>query len=325
MRVFSGIQPTGKIHIGNYLGAIKNWIELQDKNECVFSIVDLHSLTIPYQVATLQKRIMETAIIHIAAGIDPDKSIFFVQSHIKEHTELTWFLNTVCPVGQLSRMTQYKEKAKQFKRNINAGLLNYPILQAADILLYQTELVPIGQDQKQHLELAADIARKFNLRFGQTFKIPKAQIPKQGAKIMALNNPKKKMSKSVSESCLFLSDEPVEIKTKIMAAVTDTGKTIKYDPKRKPGVANLLTIYSLLNNQPIKEIEKQFSNKGYAEFKKELIRIIVDYLEPFRRKRKELVNREVYLKEILDKGAQRAQRIAQINMIEIKRKMGLTD
>jgi len=324
MRVFSGIQPTGKIHLGNYLGAIKHWVELQEKHECVFSIVDLHSLTIPYDPATLQERIIETFITHLAAGIDPDKAIFFVQSQIKEHSELAWLLNTVCPVGELNRMTQYKEKAKQFKKDINAGLLNYPILQAADILLYQTDLVPIGQDQKQHLELAADIARKFNQRFGQTFKIPKPDIPELGAKIMALNDPRKKMSKSIPESCLFLSDEPEEIKRKIMSAVTDTGKEIKYDPKKKPGIANLLTIYSLLVNKSIKEIEKKFKNKGYAEFKKSLVEIIINYLEPFRRKQKELINREIYLKEVLEKGTRRAQAIAQANMIEVRRKMGLT-
>lgn len=324
MRVFSGIQPTGKIHIGNYLGAIKHWVELQEKHECVFSIVDLHSLTIPYDPANLQERIIETAITHIAAGIDPDKAIFFVQSQVKEHSELAWLLNTVCPVGELSRMTQYKEKAKQFKKNINAGLLNYPVLQTADILLYQANLVPIGQDQKQHLELAADIARRFNQRFGETFIIPRPDIPKLGAKIMALNDPKKKMSKSVPESCLFLFDEPKEIKKKIMAAVTDTGKEIKYDAKRKPGIANLLTIYSLLSGEQIKKIEKKFANKGYAEFKQSLTEIIINYLEPFRRKQKELINREIYLKEILEKGARRAQTIAQANITEIKRKMGLT-
>lgn len=324
MRVFSGIQPTGKIHIGNYLGAIKHWVKLQEKHECVFSIVDLHSLTIPYNPANLQERIIETAVTHMAAGIDPDKAIFFVQSQVKEHSELAWLLNTVCPVGELSRMTQYKEKAKQFKKNINAGLLNYPVLQAADILLYQANLVPIGQDQKQHLELAADIARRFNQRFGETFIIPRPDIPKLGAKIMALNDPKKKMSKSVPESCLFLFDEPKEIKKKIMAAVTDTGKEIKYDAKRKPGIANLLTIYSLLSGEPIKRIEKKFANKGYAEFKQSLTEIIINYLEPFRRKQKELINREIYLKEILEKGARRAQAVAQANMTEIKRKMGLT-
>ena len=324
MRVFSGIQPTGAIHIGNYLGAIKHWVELQEKNEAVFCIVDLHSLTIPYEPTTLQKRILETAIAHLAVGINPEKAILFVQSQVKEHTELTWLLNTVCPVGELTRMTQYKEKSKQFKNNINAGLLNYPILQAADILLYQTDIVPIGKDQKQHLELAKTIAKKFNKRFGQTFKIPEAQIPKIGGKIMALNNPKKKMSKSIPQSCLFLFDEPEQIKVKIMSAVTDTGKTIKYDPKKKPGISNLLTIYSLFSGKPIQDLEKKFKGKGYAEFKKSLVRHLIEKLEPFRRKRKELLSREVYVREILERGAKRAKVIAQSTMAEVRKKMGLS-
>ena len=223
MRVLSGIQPTGSIHIGNYLGAIKQWIKLQEKNECVFFIADLHSLTIPYKPKELQKNILETAIVYLATGIDPQKSIFFIQSDVKEHTELCWLLNTVCPIGDLERMTQYKEKSKQFKKNINAGLLVYPILQAADILLYKTETVPVGKDQVQHIELARTIARKFNQKFGETFVEPKAMLPKLGAKIMALNNPKQKMSKSLSpQSYVSLFEEPEEIKKKIMSAVTDT-------------------------------------------------------------------------------------------------------
>lgn len=323
MRIFSGIQPTGQIHIGNYLGAIKHWKELQENQECVFCIVDLHSLTIPYEPMNLQKKILETAIAHLAIGINPEKAILFVQSQVREHTELTWLLNTICPIGELQRMTQYKEKSRQFKKNINAGLLNYPILMAADILLYQTDAVPIGKDQKQHLELTKTIAKKFNQKFGQTFKIPQAQIPEIGAKIMALNDPKKKMSKSIPQSCLFLFDEPEEIKKKIMSAITDTGKTIKYDLAKKPGISNLLTIYSLFNNQPIKDLEKQFKGKGYAEFKKSLVKILVNSLEPFRRKRKGLLNREVYVREILNQSAKKAQIIAQSTITDVRKKMGL--
>ena len=197
MRILSGIQPTGELHIGNYLGAIKQWLELQKNHECVFPIVDLHAITVPYNPKDLQKNIIETAISYLALGLDPEKSIIFVQSKIKEHTELSWLLNTITPLSELERMTQYKEKSRQFKKNLNAGLLNYPILMAADILLYQTDLVPVGKDQEQHLELTRVIAKKFNNRFGKTFKDPKALIPKEGAKIMALNNPKKKMSKSL--------------------------------------------------------------------------------------------------------------------------------
>lgn len=324
MRVFSGIQPTGDIHIGNYLGAIKQWIELQEKNECIFCIVDLHALTVPYDPRKLEGLIMEKVIAYLAAGIDPEKSIIFVQSQIKEHTELTWLLNTVTPIGDLERMTQYKEKSKKFKDNINAGLLNYPILMAADILLYQTDFVPVGEDQKQHVELARTIARKFNQRFGQVFKVPEAKLPKTGARIMSLSNPLKKMSKSDSpESYIGLFDEPEIIKGKIMRAVTDTGKIVKYQPEKKPGISNLLTIYSLLSGKAISELEKKFKNKGYADFKKSLAELTISSLEVFRRKRKELLIREVYVNEILNQGTKRAQVIAQSTIQDVRKKMGL--
>jgi len=324
MRVLSGIQPTGSIHIGNYLGAIKQWIKLQEKNECVFFIADLHSLTIPYKPKELQKNILETAIVYLATGIDPQKSIFFIQSDVKEHTELCWLLNTVCPIGDLERMTQYKEKSKQFKKNINAGLLVYPVLQAADILLYKTETVPVGKDQVQHIELARTIARKFNQKFGETFVEPKAMLPKLGAKIMALNNPKQKMSKSLGpQSYVSLFEEPEEINKKIMSAVTDTGKQIKYDLQKKPGISNLLTIYSLFSEKSIKEIEKTFKGKGYAYFKKSLAELLINSLEHFRRKRKELLRREVYVQETLKVGTKRASVIAKSTIQETRAKMGL--
>jgi tryptophanyl-tRNA synthetase len=325
MRIFSGIQPTGQLHIGNYLGAIKQWIELQQNNECVFCIVDWHALTAPYDPKKFRELVLEKAVIYLAAGVDPAKSIIFVQSEVKEHAELCWLLNTVTPIGDLNRMTQYKEKSKKFQKNLNAGLLNYPILMAADILLYQTEIVPVGQDQKQHVELARTIGRRFNQRFGETFKMPQTKLPKFGAKIMSLTDPKKKMSKSDSlDTNIALFDEPKEIKRKIMAATTDTGKAIKYDPKRKPGVSNLLMIYSLFSGKTIKELEKKFKLKGYAEFKKSLALVLIDSLEPFRRKKQELASREVYVNEILDQGAKRAQVLAQSTMQEVKKKMGLT-
>lgn len=324
MRVLSGIQPTGSIHIGNYLGAIKQWVKLQEKNECVFFIADLHSLTIPYKPKELQKNILETAIVYLATGIDPQKSIFFIQSDVKEHTELCWLLNTVCPIGDLERMTQYKEKSKQFKKNINSGLLVYPVLQAADILLYKTETVPVGKDQVQHIELARTIARKFNQKFGETFVEPKAMLPKLGAKIMALNNPKQKMSKSLGpQSYVSLFEEPEEINKKIMSAVTDTGKQIKYDLQKKPGISNLLTIYSLFSEKSIKEIEKTFKGKGYAYFKKSLAELLINSLEHFRRKRKELLRREVYVQETLKVGTKRASVIAKSTIQETRAKMGL--
>jgi len=324
MRIFSGIQPTGQIHIGNYLGALKQWVELQEKADCVFCIVDLHALTVPYDPKKLRESIIEKAVAYLAAGINPEKSIIFVQSEIKEHTELCWLLNTVTPVGDLERMTQYKEKSKKFKANLNAGLLNYPILMAADILLYQTDVVPVGEDQSQHVELARTIARRFNQKFGQTFKVPEVKLAKSGAKIMSLQNPEKKMSKTDgSESYVGLFDEPEVIKQKIMRAVTDTGKIVKYDLKKKAGISNLLTIYSLLSDKPIKDIEKKFKNKGYSDFKKSLAELTINYLEPLRRKRKELLSREVYVKEILKQGERKAQTIAQSTMQEVRKRMGL--
>ncbi|MBU4275052.1 tryptophan--tRNA ligase [Patescibacteria group bacterium] len=324
MRILSGIQPTGDIHIGNYLGAIKQWLLLQEKNECVFFIADLHSLTVPFDPKILQKSITEKIISYIAVGLDPEKSIIFVQSQIKEHAELAWILNTLCPVGELERMTQYKEKSKKFKDNINAGLLDYPVLMAADILLYKTDAVPVGKDQTQHVELTRTLAKKFNQKFGKTFVEPKAILPKFGSKIMSLTNPKKKMSKTDNpQSYISLFDTPENIQKKIMASTTDSGKQIKYDLTKKPGVSNLLTIYSLLTDKPIKELEKKFKDKGYADLKKSLAKTVIEFLEPFRKKQKELVTRDVYIKEILSRGKNRAQTIAQTTMQEIKEKVGL--
>jgi tryptophanyl-tRNA synthetase len=323
MRIFSGVRPTGELHIGNYLGAIKQWIELQEKNDCVFCIVDLHAITTPYQSKELKKNIFELATAYLASGLNPEKCIFFVQSQVEAHAELAWLLSTTTPIGELQRMTQYKEKVKKYRKDINAGLLNYPILMAADILLYQTDLVPVGKDQQQHVELTRTIARKFNQKFGQTFKEPKVLLPKTGAKIMSLQNPKKKMSKTDDpRGCLELFEEPEEIKKKIMAAVTDPGKVIKYSDS-KPGISNLLTIYSLFSGKSISELERNFKGKGYEEFKKSLSKLLINSLEPFRRKRKELLAREVYIKEILNAGAKRAKTIAQLTLEEAKKKMGL--
>jgi tryptophanyl-tRNA synthetase len=324
MRVFSGIRPTGELHIGNYLGAIKQWIELQEKNECIFCIVDLHAITTPYEKERLQKNIFELAVSYLALGLNPEKCILFVQSQVKEHTELAWLLGTITPLGELQRMTQFKEKSKKHPEYINAGLLNYPVLMAADILLYKTDLVPVGKDQEQHVELTRTIARKFNQKFGQIFKEPKTLLPQTGAKIMSLQNPKKKMSKTDNpQGCIDLFDEPDVIKKKIMTAVTDSGKQIKYDPKRKPGISNLLMIYSLFSGKSIKELEKKFKNSNYEKFKKSLTEQLINSLEPYRRKRKELLSREIYIKEILEKNRKRAENIASSTMNEVRQKMGL--
>jgi len=323
-RIFSGIQPTGTIHIGNYLGALKQWVELQDKNECVFCIVDWHSLTVPYEPAQLQAKIREKLIAYVAAGINPDKSIIFVQSQVKEHAELCWLLNTICPVGELQLMTQYKDKSKKYKDNVNAGLLDYPVLMAADILLYKTVAVPVGKDQEQHVELTRSLAKKFNKRFGQTFPEPEAIMPESGAKIMSLTDPKRKMSKSDDpKSYISLFDTPEDIKKKIMSAETDSGKDVIYNITKKPGISNLMIIYSQLSGKTTQEIEKEFKGKGYGDFKKSLVEVVTNYLEPFRRKQKELQTREVYVDEILKNGKSRAEVIARQTMQEVREKMGL--
>jgi len=324
MRIFSGIQPTGSLHIGNYFGAIKQWLDYQYEDECVFCIVDLHAITTSYDTENLQKLITEKAIIYLAAGLDPEKVIIFVQSRVKEHTELSWLLNTITPLGELYRMTQFKEKSEKNKKNENAGLLNYPVLMAADILLYDTELVPVGEDQKQHVELARTIARKFNSTFGETFVLPKSKLASQGARIMSLTDPKKKMSKSDGEAnYVSLFDSPEKIRKKINSAVTDAQKTIKYDKKNKPGISNLLTIYSLFSGKPIKDIEKEMKGKSYKALKNVVAETTVDSLEPFRKKREEFLSRDVFVEEILKQGEKRARILAETKMHEVRKKMGL--
>ncbi len=324
MRIFSGIRPTGELHIGNYLGAIKQWIELQEKNECIFCVADLHAITTPYEKKDLQKNILETSIAYLAAGLDPEKSIIFIQSQVKEHAELAWLLGSIISIGELKRMTQFKEKSKKHPKYINAGLFNYPVLMASDILLYQTEGVPVGKDQEQHVELTREIARRFNKKFGKVLKVPKSLLPKVGAKIMSLQEPKKKMSKTGNpKGCIGLFDSPKLIQKKIMSAVTDAGKNITYNPKKKAGISNLLTIYSLFSGKSIKQLEKEFKGKKYSEFKKSLAELIIKSLESPRKKRKELLNREVYVRKILEQGKKRAELLARSTVQKAKREMGL--
>jgi tryptophanyl-tRNA synthetase len=325
MRVFSGIRPTGELHLGNYLGAMKQWIKIQDEADSIFCVVDLHAVTTPYKNSDLQKSIMELATDYIAAGLDPEKCILFVQSSVAQHTELAWLLGTITPLGDLKRMTQFKEKSKQHPEYVNAGILNYPILMAADILLYQTDLVPVGKDQQQHVELTREIARRFNARFGRVFKEPRTLLPQVGDKIMSLVEPEKKMSKTGNQKgYIGLFERPEDIKAKIMAAKTDTGKEIKFHAAKKPGISNLLTIYALSSGKTISDLEKEFKGKNYSEFKKSLADYLVNYLESFRKKRKELLTREVYIKDILARGAKKAGVIAQSTMQEVKKAMGLT-
>lgn len=324
MRILSGIQPTGQLHLGNYLGAIKQWIELQNQHDCFFTVVDLHALTVQQDPKEFSRATLEKVVELIASGLNPEQCVIFLQSHVKEHTELAWILNTITPVGELERMTQYKDKSKRNKENINAGLLTYPILQAADILLYQTQEVPVGKDQLQHIELTHTIARKFNNQFGKTFIEPKALVLPEGAKIMSLLDPTKKMSKSDGlPAYVSLFEEPESIRKKLMRATTDTGKEIAYNLTKKPGVSNLLAIYSLFTEQSIKDTEKQFLGKGYAALKKETAELLIDKLEPFRRKKKELQSRDLYLKEILKHGARKARSIASATMEDVRAKVGL--
>ena len=323
MRVVSGIQPTGRYHIGNYLGAIRHWIKLQEEHECFFFIADLHAITIPQNPEELKKATLQKIIELVALGLNPERCCLFVQSHIQEAPELAWIFSTLTPIGELERMTQYKDKKNKTKDSANAGLFLYPALMAADILLYKAEGVPVGQDQVQHLELARETAKRFNKRFGETFPIPEAIVPGLGAKILSLTDPKKKMSKSDPlDSQILLLDEPDAIHKKIARAVTDQGTAVSYNPAKKPGVSNLITIYSLVADVAVKEVERKFSKKGYAVFKKQLADLLVRKLEPFRKKYAELGSREVYVHELIKRGQRRAESIAQDTMEEVRDKMG---
>ncbi|MCG2690044.1 tryptophan--tRNA ligase [Candidatus Parcubacteria bacterium] len=325
MKIFSGIQPTNQLHLGNYLGAIKQWLTFQEENECLFCVVDWHALTVNYEPKILKERIKEVVAVYLASGIDPKKSIIFVQSAVKEHAELAWLLNTITPLGDLQRMTQFKDKSQKHKANVNAGLLNYPVLMAADILLYQTELVPVGVDQKQHVELTRVIAQKFNKKFGETFTMPKPFIPKLGAKIMSLKEPTKKMSKSDSpDSFISLFDSPEQIKKKIASSTTDSEKEIKYNPEKQPGISNLLTVFSLFSEIGVLEAEKKFKGKNYSKFKEELSSLLIEKLKPFREKKEEIANNPEALKSILNEGANRARVIAQTTMQQVRYSMGLS-
>jgi tryptophanyl-tRNA synthetase len=323
-RIFSGIRPTGSIHIGNYLGAAKNWVELQNKYDSIFCIVDLHALTTPEVARQMQKKIFDLATTLLATGLNPQKCLIFVQSHVSAHTELTWLLNTITKIPELERMTQFKEKAKEHRANINAGLLDYPVLMAADILLYQTNVVPVGEDQRQHVELARILARRFNRLYGKTFTVPQVLIKEESARIMALDNPLKKMAKSATNpyNYIAMDDSPSLIRQKIKKAVTDSDKEIKYTPQ-KPAIANLMTIYHCFSGLSFNEIEKKYKNKGYAQFKEDLAEIIIKGLKPFQERKKTLEKKPNQIKKILTKGAQQAQTIAQKTLQQVKQKMGL--
>jgi tryptophanyl-tRNA synthetase len=322
-RIFSGAQPTGNVHLGNYLGALRNWVALQSEYESFFCIVNLHAITVPQDPQVLAAKSRELARIYFAVGIDPNVSTVFVQSDVPEHAELTWLLNCVTRMSELERMTQFKDKARKQQENVGVGLFDYPVLMASDILLYQTDLVPVGEDQKQHLELTRDIAIRFNRDYGQTFVVPDPFIPKVGARIMSLADPAKKMSKSDEESeagCIMLLDDADAVSRKFKRAVTDSGTEIKFDPSR-PAINNLLTIYHLLTGKPVVEIEDHFSGKGYAALKGDLADQTIEFLKPFQERVRAIDDDK--LDQILTQGAERAQAIARMTLQKAKKNMGL--
>jgi tryptophanyl-tRNA synthetase len=323
-RVFSGIQPTGNIHIGNYLGAVRQWVAGQDDYENIFCIVDLHAITIYQEPAALRAKTRELAALLLASGIDPKKSALFVQSHIGAHTELAWILNCAIPMGWMQRMTQFKDKSQGQKEQVSVGLFDYPALMAADILLYDTDIVPVGEDQKQHVELARDAAQRFNTIYGQTFKLPKPVIPEVGARIMGLDDPNAKMSKSAEGPghAINLLDPPEVIRAKIMRATTDSQRGIRFDPAR-PGLNNLLVIYEMFTKLGRPEIEAHFEGKGYADLKRELAEVIAEALGPLQARYREITADPAYLDNLLAGGADRLRPIAESLLARVKEKVGL--
>ena len=322
-RIFSGAQPTGNVHLGNYLGALRNWVALQHEYESFFCIVNLHAVTVPQNPKVLAEKTRELARVYLAVGIDPEVSTVFVQSDVPEHAELTWLLNCIARMSELERMTQFKDKARKQEENVGVGLFDYPVLMAADILLYQTELVPVGEDQKQHLELTRDIAIRFNRDYSETFRVPEPFIPKVGARIMSLADPTKKMSKSDEESeagCVMLLDDADAVRRKFKRAVTDSGTEIRFDPAR-PAINNLLTIYHLLTDKSPEEIEAHFSGSGYAKLKEELAEVTIEFLRPFQERVRAIDDGK--LDAILARGASRAQAIAKTTLGQAKVNMGL--
>lgn len=322
-RVFSGIQPTGNLHIGNYIGAMKQFIELQEDMDCVYCVVDMHSITLPQDPKLLQKSILDVAALYLAVGLDPKKSIIFVQSDVPAHAELSWILTCNSHTGELFRMTQFKDKNKG-NESAPAGLLTYPLLMAADILLYDADLVPVGNDQKQHIELTRDLAQRVNHRFTDLLVVPDYRGMEIGARIMALDDPTSKMSKSAENplSRITLLDSPAQIKKAIMKATTDSEGLVRYDVQNKPGISNLLTIYSVFSGIPVKELEKQYEGSGYGAFKKDMVEAVTEGIRPIKEKFDEIRDSKE-LTDILEDGAQRAGVIAQKTLKRVKKAFGL--
>ena len=323
--ILSGIQATGNLTLGNYIGALKNFVKMQDEYDCYYMIANLHALTVRREPEELRENTLKIIATYIAAGIDPDKSCIFLQSQVPEHSELSWVLNCYTYMGELNRMTQFKDKSEKHADNINSGLFTYPVLMAADILLYNPNLVPTGQDQKQHLEITRNIAERFNNIYGKTFEIPEPYIPKVGARIMGLQDPTSKMSKSTDNpnDSIFLIDTPEQIIKKIKKAVTDSEGIVRFDIENKPGISNLMEIYSILENKSLEEIEKEFEGQNYGVFKQKVADSIIKALEPFHKKYNELMENPKYLEEICEKGAKKAGVIASKTLKEVYNKIGI--
>ena len=326
-RIFSGIQPSGDLTLGSYMGAIKNWVALQDEYECVYCIVDMHAITVRQVPADLRRRSLEQLAQYIACGLDPHKVTLFVQSHVPAHAELGWVLNCFTMFGELSRMTQFKDKSAKHADNINGGLFTYPALMAADILLYQADFVPVGDDQKQHVELCRDVAIRFNNIYGDVFTIPQAYIPRVGARIMSLTDPTSKMSKSDKDpnGCVHLLEKPEDIMRKFKRAVTDSDTSencVRFAPAEKPGVANLMQIYSCATGKTFDEIEKDFTGKGYGAFKTAVGEAVVELLRPIREESQRIMDDKAYLESVYQDGAERARRLALKTLSKVQRKVG---
>ena len=322
-RVFSGVQPTGNIHIGNYLGALKQFVELQDENDCIYCIVDLHSITLPQEPKILNKNILDVAALYLAVGLDPKKSTIFVQSMVSGHAELAWILMCNSYTGELSRMTQFKQKSRE-NESAPTGLFTYPILMAADILLYDTDIVPVGSDQKQHIEITRDLAIRVNNKYGETFVVPEGRFLKEGARIMSLDDPTSKMSKSAKNihSRISLLDDAIKIKKSIMKSTTDSEGSIRFDMKEKPGISNLINIYSSFSGLKVEDIEKKYKGCGYGAFKKDLVDIVVEAILPIQERYNEIRESEELIR-ILNEGAEKAAAISERTMDRVKNKFGL--
>ncbi len=321
--IFSGIQPSGTLTLGNYIGALRNFKLLEDEYQCLYCVVDMHAITVRQDPAALRRRCLELAAIYIASGLDPKKNIIYCQSHVSGHAELAWILNCFTYMGELQRMTQYKDKAAKHADNINAGLFTYPVLMAADILLYQADLVPIGADQKQHLELTRDIAQRFNGVYGDVFTIPEGYFGKVGSRIMSLQEPTRKMSKSDPEDCyIALLDEPDVIRRKVKRAVTDSEADIRFDPEQKPGVSNLLSIIAALTGQTPAEAAAELAGQGYGQLKQRVSECVIETLAPLQAEHKRLMADKAYLQGVLDENAQIAGRMALKTLRKVQKKVG---